>query len=282
VQSGDETGLDCGGARCAACTCTLGAPVALGEPNYAGNDLWSPSISSAGTNLYFAVTVPGFAEQIAVATRPDRSGVFGFGQPLPPPVNEDGNNGTPRLSVDGLSLYFFSERAGGAGGRDLYVASRRSLNDEFDRVQELRSLNTPDREHLPWVSADGRTIYFVSNRAGVNDIFRATRRGVQDEFEPPEAVTELNSASEDGGITLTADGLEAIFSSNRTGSRDLYRAKRATEREPFSTPEPLDVLNTSNNDFDPSLSPDGQELYFVSNRGGGETWIYRSLRTCTH
>jgi Tol biopolymer transport system component len=254
----------------------------LGDPNYAGNDLWSPSISGDGLSLYFAVSVPGFPEQIALATRADRGAPFGTGQSLAPPVNED-ISGTPRLSADGLSLYFFSERGGGAGSRDLYAATRRRSDEEFDSVQALSSLNGPDRDHLPWVSADERTIYFVSNRSGVADIFRSTRASVRDEFGPPEAVTELNSPEEDGGVSLTSDGLTVILSSSRPGGlggRDLYLATRAIPGEPFSSPEPIAALNTTQNDFDPALSPDERELYFVSNRTGGDTWIYRSLRSC--
>src|SRR5689334_6360139 len=43
------------GGSAAAAGCTLSAPELLGDPNYTGNDLWSPSVSSDGLSLYFAV-----------------------------------------------------------------------------------------------------------------------------------------------------------------------------------------------------------------------------------
>jgi Tol biopolymer transport system component len=194
-----------------------------------------------------------------------------------------GTAGTPNISADGLSLYFFSERTPGSGGRDLYVATRASSSDEFDAVRELVGLNTPDREHLPRVSADELTLYFVSNRSANAEIWRATRSSRAADFADPQLVPELNSESEDGAVTVSPDGLEAILASNRPGAlggRDLYRATRSRTTEPFSAPEPLVALNSGVDDYDPTLSYDGTELYFVSNRNGSNTEVYRSLRSC--
>lgn len=262
--------------------CTLSAPELLGSPNFPGNDLWSPSPSADGLSLFFAVLVPGWVEQIAVSVRSTPSAAFGDGQSLPAPVNTN-TEGTPALSADGLSLYFFSERAGGAGGRDLYLATRSSTSAQFDTVRALVALNTPEREHLPRVSADELTLHFVSNRSGDTEIWRATRASRTADFEAPQLVPELNSDSEDGAVTLSPDGLEAILSSNRAGTlggRDLYRATRGSSSEPFSTPEPLTELNSAVNDYDPTLSFDGTELYFVSNRNGSNSEVYRSRRSC--
>jgi hypothetical protein len=282
VRNSDESGVDCGGSRCAPCVCNLGEPELLGDPNRPGNDLWSPKLSSDGLHLYFAVTVPGFGEQIGVATRPDRASPFGLGQSLPSPVNS-GGEGTPYLSLDRRSLYFYSSRSGGTGSRDLYVATRRNDSDDFDNVRALSNLNTPDLDYQPWLSPDELTIYFASGPAGGNDIFRATRGSTRDDFGPPELVSELSSPSDEGGLTLSSDGLEVILASNRPGGpggRDLYIATRASQSAPFSAPQLLDALDTAKNEIDPAFSPDGSELYFVSNRGNGDSNIYRVARSC--
>jgi hypothetical protein len=44
-----------------------------------------------------------------------------------PPINSAAFDGAPALSVDGTTLYFFSERPGGYGKRDLYVTTRARL-----------------------------------------------------------------------------------------------------------------------------------------------------------
>jgi hypothetical protein len=282
ARNGDEDGVDCGGSRCVPCVCSLGAPVRLADPNYAGNNLWSPTLSSDGLRLYFGVTIPALSEQVAVATRTDTESSFGLGQPLAAPINL-GKEGTPYLTLDGLSLYFYSERAGGAGSRDLYVATRQSGAGSFDDVTPLSSLNTSGLDYHPWLSPDELTIHFASGSAGSCDIFRATRASVGVAFDAPVAVTELNTSSDEGGITLSADGREAILASNRPGgpgARDLFRFTRAGTNDPFSNPEPIGELNTPSNEIDPAFSPDGSELYFASNRDGNDSALYRSVRRC--
>ena len=228
------------------------------------------------------VAVPGVNEQVMVTTRPDRGNTFDFANALPPPVNQS-VEGTPHISLDGLSLYFFSERAGGgADARDLYVATRSDPNGTFNTASALSSVNSSSTDHLPWTSADELRLYFASRRSGTLDIWRSTRASRAQAFGAPAAVSELNSSADDNGGTLTQDERTIILSSNRpngAGGYDLYQAVRAGTDEPFSTPEPLTALNTSSTEGDPSLSPDGQELFFISTRNSA-TEIWRSIRTC--
>jgi len=282
TQNGNELATDCGGPDCAPCPCSFGAPELLGNPNYAGNQLWAPSLSNDALTLYVAVVVPGVSEQVAVTTRPDRGNTFDFASSVPAPVSQS-VEGTPHISLDGLSLYFFSERAGsGSGARDLYVATRSSPSGNFDTATPLTSVNSSSLDHLPWTNGDELTLYFASLRGGNMDIWRSTRASRGDAFGAPAAVNELNSSADDNGMTLTQDERTVIIASNRpngAGGYDLYQAARASTSEPFSTPEPLTALNTSAVETDPSLSPDGAELFFVSTRNGANE-IWRSLRTC--
>jgi len=268
---------------CAACVCTFDPPERLVVPNGPGNDLWSPALSSDGLSLYFGVTVPGLTEQIARSTRSDRAASFGLWQALPAPINQ-GTEGSPHLSADALSLYFYSRRAGGVGSRDLYVATRARPADEFDGVTLLSNLNSAGLDHQPWISLDQLRLYFVSDRSGNVDVWRSTRSSNGTVFDPPQAVSELNTTSEEGGVSLSPDELEAILTSNRpggAGARDLYRSSRSSTSELFSSPVPIVELNTSDNEIDPELSADGVELYFASNRGGGTSSLYRAVRRCT-
>ncbi|HVZ34785.1 MAG TPA: hypothetical protein VG963_20300, partial [Polyangiaceae bacterium] len=165
----------------------------------------------------------------------------------------------------------------------LYVATRGNDSEDFGNVVALSSLNTPDLDYQPWLSPDELTIYFASGPAGSSDIFRATRASTRDDFGQRQLVSELSSSSDEGGLTVSSDGLEVILASNRPGGpggRDLYIATRASQSEPFSTPRLLDAVDSSDNEIDPAFSPDGSELYFVSNRGGGDSNIYRAARSC--
>jgi len=198
------------------------------------------------------------------------------------PLTSGTGDGTPHLSLDGRSLYFYSDRST-SGSEDLFVATRADTNSPFDTVTELSSLNSPGLDHLPWISADERTIYFASDRAGSVDIWRATRGQASDAFAAPNAVDELNTTSDEGGIAVSADQREVIFVSSRAGGLggpDFYRAVRASVDEPFSAPVHLPELSSTDLDYGPELTRDGSALYFASRRGDTVSAIWRVRRSC--
>ncbi|HXL33629.1 MAG TPA: hypothetical protein VN953_01790 [Gemmatimonadales bacterium] len=81
-------------------------------------------LSSDGTGR-----VGGIGSQdIWVATRATTLDPWSTPVNLGPTVNSTAFDGAPALSFDGTTLYFFSERSGGFGKRDLYVTTRQRLN----------------------------------------------------------------------------------------------------------------------------------------------------------
>jgi OmpA-OmpF porin, OOP family len=68
--------------------------------------------------------------------------------------------------------------------------------------------------------------------------------------------------------------LELFVSSNRPGTigeQDLWTSTRPTIFDAWSEPVNMGVsMNTAFSDFTPEVSRDGRELYFASNRPGGE------------
>jgi len=72
--------------------------------------------------------------------------------------------------------------------------------------------------------------------------------------------------------SLTQDELHIVFSSSNVagglGGHDLWMASRADMSLPFGTPVNLTSINSSSNDYHPSLSASGLDVYFVSNRNG--------------
>jgi hypothetical protein len=77
------------------------------------------------------------------------------------------------LTDDGLTLFYASAPVGGTT-RDLFVAWRASTADPFSLPTPLRDLNSPADERDPWLSPDGTTFFFSSDRDnGVLQIFEA-------------------------------------------------------------------------------------------------------------
>jgi hypothetical protein len=76
------------------------------------------------------------------------------------------------LSDDGLTLFFSSNMP--PQPQDLYVAWRRSTSEGFDSYAALADLNTVDAdERDPWLSPDGRELYYASNVSGNHAIYVA-------------------------------------------------------------------------------------------------------------
>jgi Tol biopolymer transport system component len=78
------------------------------------------------------------------------------------------------LADGGRALYFASNREGLQS--DLYVAHRGSPTEPFAEPTPVPDLNSPSsEERMPWLSGDGRHLFFASNRSGAYALYRADR-----------------------------------------------------------------------------------------------------------
>ncbi len=149
-------------------------------------------------------------------------------------------------------------------------------------------INTSGWESSLCLSADDLELYFTSSRTGRDDIYVATRATVSTPWGAPVSLgSTVNSSSFDVNPAITADGLSLFFSSNRSGGRggyDLYVTTRATASDPWGAPVNLGpTVNSSSNDYEPSITDDGLSLFFGSTRpgGSGSIDIYVTTRTTT-
>jgi len=114
--------------------------------------------------------------------------VFGESENSEPPINTPYNDGTTYISPDGLELYFTSDRAGGSGGYDIWVTTRASISESLGEPVNLGSIvNGNHYDASPSISADGRILFFSSNRPGGIedswDLWMATRPTEDDEWD---------------------------------------------------------------------------------------------------
>jgi hypothetical protein len=100
-------------------------------------------------------------------------------------------------------------------------------------------------------------------------------------FETPQLVAELASATRTDNPTLTADQLEIYFTSDRSGSGDVWFARRTNLRMPFDVPQAIAEVNTTTFETSAAISADGLTLWFGSDRSGGvgSTDIWMSTRS---
>lgn len=193
-------------------------------------------------------------------------------------LNTAALEGCPFLSSDGLKLYMASNRPGGYGGLDIWVAERASHGAPFGAPANLgEPINSAANDFCPSPMRDGQGFLFVSNRAGgcgLGDIYM-TRYNPDTGWQTPENLgCEVNSAAEEAGpvIVYTEPGPPTLFfSSTRVGGpggSDLYMS-RMVGGWSFGNVELVPDVNSAANDQQPFVRRDGRELVFASDRAGG-------------
>jgi hypothetical protein len=269
-------------------------PVSLGPIVNSAFADWAPFISKDGLSLYFT-SGPGRGgsggRDIWVSERASENDPWGTPQNLGATVNTAAHESNPALSLDGHRLYFASNRAGGLGQVDLYVARRRDKRDNFGWEPPVNlgsGVNSSASEEsgvsLFEDAATGSLVmYFSSNRRdpaggegglGDFDIYASTLLP-DDMFGPAALVEELSAVfHRERDPAVRRDGLEVFLASNRPGTHgafDLWVATRASTAEPWSAPVNLgpDINSPPRppnmeqaNDWTPALSFDGTTLYF--------------------
>src|SRR5262245_54451807 len=111
----------------------------------------------------------GAASSTTAAPPPTTPSYTDWSEPvnLGPGINTALSENSPALSPDGLSLYFESARAGGSGGRDLWVSRRTTQTAAWGAPVNLgATINSSVDDRYPAFSADGHRLYFTSPRPG--------------------------------------------------------------------------------------------------------------------
>ena len=132
------------------------------------------------------------------------------------------------LSNDGNIMYFTSYRKNGLGDKDIYQSSKKEDGNWGIATSLGNVINTVHDEDAPFVSADGKTLYFSSkghNNIGGYDIFSTTKDAAGNWSKPKNLGIPLNSSQDDIFYVEESDGLHGFISSNRketTGGMDLF------------------------------------------------------------
>jgi Tol biopolymer transport system component len=134
-----------------------------------------PFPTADGLELFFSTTRVGgvTGSDIYVATRASDQDEFGSPQSLSE-INTSFREASPSLSHDGLTLFFSSDR-GGASGNDIWLAERSSRDEPFGSPVAMDVVNAPSSELDPYLSIDGRELFFSSSRSGTTELWRSIR-----------------------------------------------------------------------------------------------------------
>ncbi len=166
------------------------------------------------------------------------------------------------------------------------VANMDALKALFSNPVEFKpqnlgsKINSDDGEYWPGMTLDGKYFYYTRSpmtREGNEDFYRSE---IKDSIWGPgiKLPAPLNSAANEGTISISADGKTIFFSSTTRmnsqgvpmgiGRQDIYLAlyNNGNWSAPINLGQPV---NSTDWDAQPSISPDGLTLYFTSGRPGG-------------
>jgi len=208
---------------------------------------------------------------------------FTFGKPtnLGPTINTSYHEGFACISSDGLELYFGSDRPGGYGSIDIWIAKRATTGDLWGEPVNLGpKVNTQASETPTSISSDGLELYlmdYLQSRPGgygYVDIWVSRRASKSDPWGPPVNLgPPVNTSAVDGDAITSADGLTLYFCCDGRGSigfHDLMVTTRATKQGRWRPPVNLGpTVNSSATDSQPCILADDLALLFISDRPGG-------------
>ncbi|MDB5134334.1 MAG: OmpA family protein [Mucilaginibacter sp.] len=185
------------------------------------------------------------------------------------------NEGALSLSQDGKVLFFTGcNRPDGLGRCDIYISQRKG--DDWSKPFDLSPpVNTAGWESQPSISADGRTLYFVSNRKGGYggyDIWKSnlTEKGWS---EPENLGPNINTSFDEQSPFIHPDDSTLYFCSNGwpgLGGKDLFVSRLGKDGK-WQKPENLGYpINSSGDENGLTLTANGTNAFFASNNLSGQ------------
>ncbi len=209
---------------------------------------------------------PQYDEDIYVS-RKGTDGQWQKPEPLSDYLSSPLNEGTCTISADGRTLiYTFCDAKGGFGSCDLYIS--RKTGDQWSPGKNLGpSINTSAWESQPTLSADGRTIYFVSDRKGgmgSRDIYVSSLNDSLVWSQAENVGPAINTSKDEISPFIHVNGQTLYFSSNGRpgfGGYDLYFAERKDQQ--WSEPKNLGYpINTHEDQAGLFITADGKDAYY--------------------
>ena len=200
-------------------------------------------------------------------------------------LNTASLDGCPILSPDGLSLYMASNRAGGKGGLDIWLATRSSTSAPWGAPSNLgEPVNSAADDFCPTpVGKNG--LFFVSREAlpgacGQGDIYFTHRTGAAGWAEPERllcAPAGPNSELDEQGPSWVSTngklrGKKMLFFSRSSVAPAVPGEIYVSERQGGARFGPASAVAELNdaaaNDIQPNVRADGLEVVLSSNRAG--------------
>ncbi len=226
-------------------------------------------------------TETGLPEEGAAGTTGDPACGFKNVRPVGGDVSGKYHDGTPTVSPDGNKMVFARNYPGKSNFMNacndnklnFRLMSADKVGDQWTNVQELPIGGEDFNTAHPTFSADGRCLYFASDRPGGSggmDLYKACMEG-EGWSVPMNLGSTVNTAGNElfpylantGDLYYSTNGLDG------NGGLDVFSTSMADGA--WSTPANIGApFNSAGDDLGFVLLPDGESGYLTSNRAGGK------------
>jgi len=183
------------------------SPISNAGPEINGKTTWDsqPTLSSDGKTLYFASNRPGGIGELDIwKSLKDKDGKWGSPINLGPTINTAGNEKSPFFHSDGKTLYFSSTGQLGYGGYDIFYA-KLGEQEVWHKPKNIGYPINSEKDDLGFfVSTDGKTGYFASDKLKGNGGWDVYYFGLYKEARP-ERVLFLTGEIRDENNSSVSD-----------------------------------------------------------------------------
>jgi tetratricopeptide (TPR) repeat protein len=198
------------------------SPTQWGQLSVPERSTGNGSFDDQGWYYYSICNDKGYNYQCKIARFKQENGVNQI-DTLPSIINMEGSNTTNpcwvKLKNGKNYLFFSSDREGGKGGMDIWLAGIKA-NGTFDTPKNIASINSIEHEITPWLDVDSNRLYFSSPwhyGYGGYDVFESNLSDKMQFSKPKNMGKPINSPANDLYYFRQADSV--FVSSNRLGSK---------------------------------------------------------------
>lgn len=190
------------------------------------------------------------------------------------PINTESHDASLSISPDGNTIFIYKNIENITKSGDIYFSNIKPTGEWTDpKPIDLKYINTTYFESSASITADGNTLYFVSERKeglGQSDIYMSKKEG-KEWGKPVNLGPIINSPYDEIGVFIHPDGKTLFFSSNghkTMGGYDLFMSTfdQGKWSEPINLGYPI---NTTRNEVHFVMTADRKNAYISSTREGG-------------
>ncbi|MDX1630107.1 MAG: OmpA family protein, partial [Fulvivirga sp.] len=230
-----------------------------------------PVITADQQHLIYTIrrgTTMNHDEDLMIASKLE-NGEWGNPESISPNINSAFNEGTSTISADGRTLIFIScHGRKGYGSCDLYISQK--TGNEWSVPKNMGpNINSSAWDSQPSLSADGRVLYFISNRPGGKGLRDIWVSQLQEDgktwAKPVNLGDSINTPYDEVSPFIHFNGNTLYFASNGRpgfGGFDIYYARKKSN-DGWTSPRNIGYpVNTGEDQVSLFITPDGKTGYY--------------------